>query len=244
MPRTVSASEVRRRLTAAQREAQRQVDREIRKVNQHNKKVVDDHNRKVDQHNKKVVADYNHKVDQHNRRQVSEFNKRLQRSQRPTTATFTVEEQRLAERVQGAVAVQEDRDRDLFLSYARADGSEVANQLRTELEQLDVSIWFDELAIHPGQSQALQMDRGLRLARAGVVLLTPVYLTGRFWPQRELGALLHKATLIPVLHGVTFEDVARFSGILPDLAGFTTAQDSIEVIAEKIAAAVLVPETV
>ena len=143
MPRNVSASEVRRRLAAAQREAQRQVDREIRKVNQHNKKVV---------------ADYNHKVDQHNRRQVSEFNKRLQRSQRPTTATFTVEEQRLAERVQGAVAVQEDRDLDLFLSYARADGSEVANQLRTELEQLDVSIWFDELAIHPGQSQALQMD--------------------------------------------------------------------------------------
>ena len=69
-----------------------------------------------------------------------------------------------------------------------------------------------------------------------------MYLTGRFCPQRELGALLHKATLIPVLHGVTFEEVARFSGILPDLAGFTTERDSIEIVAEKVAAAVLLPE--
>ena len=42
-----------------------------------------------------------------------------------------------------------------------------------------------------------------------------------------------------ILHNVTFEDVGEYSGILPDLAGFETARDSVEVIAEKIAAAVL-----
>lgn len=52
--------------------------------------------------------------------------------------------------------------------------------------------------------------------------------------------LLGKDTLIPVLHNVTFEDVKEYSGILPDLAGFSTAQDSIAVIPRKIAAAVLV----
>jgi hypothetical protein len=45
-----------------------------------------------------------------------------------------------------------------------------------------------------------------------------------------------------MLHGVTFNDVADYSGILPDLAGFTTDRDSVRVIAEKIAAAVLAPE--
>jgi hypothetical protein len=45
--------------------------------------------------------------------------------------------------------------------------------------------------------------------------------------------------LIPVLHDVTFAEVAEYSGILPDLAGFETARDSIEVIAGKIAAAVV-----
>jgi hypothetical protein len=83
------------------------------------------------------------------------------------------------------------------------------------------------------------MDAGLRIAKAGIALLTPAYLAGRFWTERELGALLGKQTLIPVLHNVTFEDVRQYSGILPDLAGFTTATDSLEVIASKIAPAVL-----
>lgn len=71
-------------------------------------------------------------------------------------------------------------------------------------------------------------------------MLTPAYLTGRFWTERELGALLHKETLIPVLHSVTFAEVKEYSGILPDLAGFETARDSVEDIAEKIAAAVMI----
>lgn len=80
-------------------------------------------------------------------------------------------------------------------------------------------------------------DGGRHKPRRG---LTPAYLAGRFWTERELGALLAKATLIPVLHNVTFDDVKEYSGILPDLAGFTTANDSIKLIAEKIAAAVTV----
>lgn len=92
----------------------------------------------------------------------------------------------------------------------------------------------------PGRSQSLQMDAGLRKARSGIALLTPAYLAGRFWTERELGALLSKDTLIPVLHNVTFEDVRQYSGILPDLAGFSTDRDSIQDIASKIAAAVIV----
>ena len=45
-----------------------------------------------------------------------------------------------------------------------------------------------------------------------------------------------------MLHGVTFNDVADYSGILPDLAGFTTDRDSVRVIPEKITAVVLAPE--
>jgi hypothetical protein len=84
------------------------------------------------------------------------------------------------------------------------------------------------------------MDQGLQKARAGIVLLTPAYIAGRFWTERELGALLHKDTLIPVLHGVTFNEVSEYSGILPDLAGFETSRDPVDVIAEKIAAAVVI----
>jgi len=80
----------------------------------------------------------------------------------------------------------------------------------------------------------------VRKARSGIPLLTPAYLAGRFWTERELGALLGKSTLIPVLHNVSFDDVKEYSGILPDFAGFTTAHDSVAEIAEKIAAAIMV----
>jgi hypothetical protein len=239
------------------RQVEREVNREVDRVNRENQRRVDEHNRKVDAENKRRLGAHNREVqrvnrenqrrvdrynaaaDKHNQAVIADINRQLR------TATsgprYTVTEEALANRVQQALARQSDRDVDAFLSYARIDGSEVGSALRAALEDLGVTVWFDEVAIVPGKSQARQLDQGLQRARAGIAVLTPAYLAGRFWTERELGALLHKDTLIPVLHGVTFEQVKEYSGILPDLAGFETTRDSIPVIAEKIAAAVLVP---
>lgn len=235
-----SASEFNRRLRAAQRQAQQQFNREVRRV----EREVNAQNRKIQAQNEKNVRDYNRAVDQHNRRAnahnqkvIDEINRRLAASGRQQVR-YTPQEQELVDRVHDAIPV-DVRDYDVFLSYARIDGSSVADELCSRLQELGLSVWYDELAIRPGKSQALQMDQGLRKARAGIVLLTAAYLTGRFWTERELGALLHKDTLIPVLHGVTFADVKEYSGILPDLAGFTTDRDTVADIAAKIAGAVL-----
>ena len=245
----------RARFQSQMRAAQRKVQTEVDRVNRENKRRVDAYNRGVDQHNRQVqreaqrrVDAYNREVDRvntHNRQvnaknraAVTALNQKL-RSSSSAGPRYTPNERVLADRIQEQVARRPERKWDAFLSYARIDGAEVGVTLREALEALGVSVWFDEIAITPGQSQSLQMDRGLRTARCGIALLTPAYLTGRFWTERELGALLHKATLIPVLHNVTFEEVAEYSGILPDLAGFETRRDPIDVIAEKIAAAVL-----
>jgi hypothetical protein len=238
-------NEFKRKLREAQRRTEQQIKREVDRVNRENKRAVDNYNRKVDAHNKKVIADYNagvrehnRKADAHNNKVISDLNRQLRSA--TSSVRYTEPEQRLADRVYEAVSTLDHREYDSFLSYARIDGAEVADELRRELEGLGVAVWFDEVAIIPGRSQSLQMDAGLRKARSGIALLTPAYLTGRFWTERELGALLSKETLIPVLHNVTFEDVKQYSGILPDLAGFTTARDSIADIAKKIAAAVLI----
>ena len=60
-----------------------------------------------------------------------------------------------------------------FLSYARIDGAKIGDELHRHLESLGVSVWFDAIAITPGKSQALQMDKGLQKARVGIALLTP-----------------------------------------------------------------------
>jgi len=243
----MSASEYNRRLREAARKAQRDIQREVDRVNRENKRKLDDYNRRVDQHNrreidrvnranKKAVDDYNRKADQHNQKVIADINRRLSN---PSTRTVTYQpvERALVDRVHGAINFDDGREYDVFLSYARIDGEDTAKTLAAALEERGVSVWIDAVAIQPGKSQSLQMDSGLRKARAGIAVLTAAYLAGRFWTQRELGVLLNKPTLIPVLHGVTFDDVKEYSGILPDLAGFTTAQDGIDTIADKIAPA-------
>lgn len=241
------ANKFKRDLQAAQRKAEAQVKRKVDEVNRTNQRAVDDHNRKVRAHNQKVVDQFNRQVNSHNQevRRVNVHNARvvgdLQKQLRSTGSgpRYTPSEQALADRVQESLVARDEREWDVFLSYARIDGADAAEALRSSLEELGVRVWFDEVAIVPGKSQSLQMDQGLRKARAGIVLLTPAYLVGRFWTERELGALLRKSTLIPVLHGVDFKAVEEYSGILPDLAGFETARDDIASIAEKIAAAIL-----
>lgn len=242
-----NANDIRRKMREAQRRAEQQFKREVDKVNRANERAVKEHNRKVDAHNRKVVADHNAKVNQHNRKAeahnkqvINNLNRQLRSAS--SNVRYTPAEQVLADRVYEAVGAIDAREYDCFLSYARIDGADVAGKLRSELESLGVAVWFDEIAIVPGRSQSLQMDAGLRKARAGIALLTPAYLAGRFWTERELGALLGKSTLIPVLDRVTFEDVSQYSGILPDLAGFNTSSDSIADIAKKISAAVLVDD--
>jgi TIR domain len=150
----------------------------------------------------------------------------------------------LTQRVADAIAAQDSREWDIFLSYAQIDGAEVGGELCAHLQNLGVRVWFHEVVLQPGVSQARQMDRGLAKAHCGVALLTPAYVAGRFWTERELGALLDKSTLIPVLHGVVFNQVAEHSGILPDLVGFETAKHSLAEIADKITEAVLRPKAV
>lgn len=256
-----TASEINQRIRAAQRQFEQQVNREIQRVNDQNRRAVADYNRKMEAQNRQAVADYNQKVEAQNRQAVADYNRQVQAHNRKADVQnkkvvddinrqlaaagrprviYTQQEQSLVERVQDAVPI-ETRDYDLFLSYAGIDGAAVATELHEELRRLGLDVWFAPIAINPGKSQSLQMDQGLARARAGVVVLTPAYLAGRFWTQRELGALLHKDTLIPVLHSVTFADVAEYSGILPDLAGFTTDRDTLHEIAAKITGAVLIP---
>jgi hypothetical protein len=238
-------------------ENKRRIDDYNRQVDRENKRRVDEHNRQVRRHNDEVqrqvdkanrenqrrLDDYNRHVatiNQHNRQVDASQKAAIGDLTRRLNATrYSHQEEQLAERIAKVVAANDPRQWDVFLSYARIDGSEVGRELRSQLEALSVRVWFDEVAIQPGKSQARQMDQGLAKAHCGIALLTPAYIAGRFWTERELGALLSKNTLIPVLHGVTFDEVKEYSGILPDLAGFETGRHSVTEIADKIADAVL-----
>lgn len=83
------------------------------------------------------------------------------------------------------------------------------------------------------------IDRGLVSSRMGIVLVTPAMLeklgTDRSIASNELSALLRRSLLVPIMHGTTFEELDQVTPTLASRGGFSTAEESMESIIEKIA---------
>lgn len=128
--------------------------------------------------------------------------------------------------------------RDLFLCHAWDDRRGAATELNDLLEAKGVSIWFSEKDILLGQPFMREIDRGLAKSRAGLVLITPALLervNDRGVSDKELSELLARDLLIPVVHGTTYEAVRKVSPLLGSRNGLDTTEDSMEVVATKIA---------
>jgi hypothetical protein len=183
-------------------------------------------------------------------REVGAETRRLQRrldtqagGSRPVTYTAT--ERLYLDAIRDTVVedeVDESRERDLFLCHAWADRQHAARELFEALVELNVDAWFSEEDVALGANLPRQLDRGISCSRVGVVLVTPAMLMalrqGGFADQ-ELGALLLTGRVIPVLHGVTYEELRRVSPLLATRAGLTTTDSSLTDVAEKIADGVL-----
>lgn len=127
---------------------------------------------------------------------------------------------------------------DLFLCHAWDDRRETATELHDLLEAQDVSVWFSERDIILGQPFMREIDKGLAKTRIGLVLITPAFLkrieSGGV-SEKELSELLARDLLIPVAHGVTYDEIRAISPLLGSRNGLSTDEDSMEDIAKKIA---------
>lgn len=127
---------------------------------------------------------------------------------------------------------------DLFLCHAWDDRRGTATELHDLLEGEDVSVWFSEKDIILGQPFMREIDKGLAKTRIGLVLITPAFLrrveSGGV-SEKELSELLSRDLLIPVAHGVTYDEIRSVSPLLGSRNGLSTEEDSMEDIAKKIA---------
>ncbi|MGP5700880.1 toll/interleukin-1 receptor domain-containing protein [Glutamicibacter arilaitensis] len=134
---------------------------------------------------------------------------------------------------------------DVFLCHAWDDRRGVAKDLHDLLEAEGVSVWFSEKEIVLGQPFLREIDRGLAKSRTGLVLVTPALLkrvdSGGI-SDKELSTLLARDLLIPVVHGTTYGELRSVSPLLGSRNGLDTAEDSLEVIAKKIAEMVTVDD--
>lgn len=133
--------------------------------------------------------------------------------------------------------------RDVFLCHAWDDRKGVAKELHDILESKGVTVWFSEKDVLLGSSLLREIDKGLVKSRVGIVLVTPSFLTrvvGEGVADKELSALLARDLLVPIVHDTTFEDLREVSPLLGSRSGLSTIDESMEIIADKLAELIIV----
>lgn len=101
-------------------------------------------------------------------------------------------------------------------------------------------MWFSEEDIPLGSLMTREIDKGLRNSRIGIVLVTPAMLmsvSSGGIAEKELAVLLNSGRVVPVTHGVTFDELYDVSPMPASHAGLNTAESSLEDVALKLAAA-------
>jgi TIR domain len=135
--------------------------------------------------------------------------------------------------------------RDVFLCHAWDDRRGAARELCDLLEAEGVSVWFSEKDIALGLPFMREIDRGLARSRTGLVLVTPALLRrierGGV-SDKELSELLARDLLLPVVHETTYGELRDVSPLLASRNGLDTTDDSMAVIATKIAELVAVED--
>lgn len=139
--------------------------------------------------------------------------------------------------VEARAAEQPDL-RDVFLCHAWDDRQGPAKELHNLLVAAGVKVWFSEKDLGLGVPMMRAIDKGLANSRIGLVLVTPALLARlpkESVADKELSALLARNQLVPVVHNTTYEALRNVSPLLASRSGLDTSEDSMAVIAAKVA---------
>ncbi|RDU77903.1 TIR domain protein [Aeromonas veronii] len=148
----------------------------------------------------------------------------------------------IRETVETRAAEQPDL-RDVFLCHAWDDRKGAAKELHDLLEAAGVKVWFSEKDLGLGVPMMRAIDKGLANSRIGLVLVTPSLLERlpkEGVADKELSALLAGNQLVPIVHNTTYADLRNVSPLLASRSGLDTGEDTMSVVAAKIAELVAV----
>ena len=128
--------------------------------------------------------------------------------------------------------------RDCFLCHAWDDRQGAAKQLHDLLEAAGVRVWFSEKDLGLGVPMMRAIDKGLAASKIGLVLVTPALLARlpkEGVADKELSTLLQGNRLVPIVHGTTYTALRDVSPMLASRSGLDTSEDTMAVVATKIA---------
>ena len=131
---------------------------------------------------------------------------------------------------------------DVFICHATEDKDEVARPLADALVAKNLRVWYDEFELRIGDSLRRKIDQGIARSRFGVVIISSGFFA-KDWPQYELDGLVTREMtgeqeILPLWHGVSKDEVIRYSPSLADKLARSTADFTIAEIAAEIASVI------
>lgn len=128
---------------------------------------------------------------------------------------------------------------DIFICHATEDKDEVARPITERLEEAGWRVWFDDFELRLGDRLRAGIDDGLRRSRYGAVILSPHFLARKPWTEHELDGLMScevagggAKVILPIWHGVDFEQVNEYSSALAGRIATSTEKGIDKVIAD------------
>jgi hypothetical protein len=127
---------------------------------------------------------------------------------------------------------------DAFICHASEDKDSLVRPLVGHLTKLGYQVWYDEFSLKLGDSLRRSIDKGLREARYGIVVLSPNFFA-KNWTRYELDGLVARENddgekvILPVWHGVTRDQVASFSPTLADRVAVLSSR-GLDIVSQKI----------
>lgn len=131
-------------------------------------------------------------------------------------------------------------DWDVFISHASEDKENFVRPLVEKLRSRNLRVWVDEVNLTVGDSLNRQINAALSRSQFGIVVISASFLR-KEWPRRELDGLTARESdgtkvILPIWHGVGFEDVRFYSPILADKYAVSSSQGIDYVVAELVRA--------
>lgn len=119
---------------------------------------------------------------------------------------------------------------DVFLSHASEDKAYVEELHRT-LVAAGVQVWMDKAELQWGDRLRSRIDDGLKRSRFVIVVLSKAFLALKKWTEYELDSAfaletVNEKRILPLWHGITHEDLKKYSPGLSDRLALDSSQQT------------------
>lgn len=122
---------------------------------------------------------------------------------------------------------------DVFISHAFEDKQSIADELAMELTKTGMKVWYSGFELQLGDSIAGSINKGLKAAAFGIVIISPTYLQKR-WAMNELTTFFAQETeknkILPILHGITVNELREQFPLLADRYMISSERGMDEII--------------